>query len=67
MKEWCRIYQSEFKGENMPNLISEKEFAEDGLLSSYFKRVMTEQFVDMNSFYKQVLLMSEATAFIKAI
>lgn len=40
--EWRRIYQSEFKVNDMPNLISDKEFKEDGLLSSYYKKFASE-------------------------
>jgi hypothetical protein len=35
--EWKKIYR-DYQGPGMPNFVSEKEFSETGLLSSYFKK-----------------------------
>ena len=38
MKEWRRVFEEQFSGRDLPNLVSENEFSEDGLLSSYFRK-----------------------------
>jgi len=51
----------------MPNFIGEKEFSQDGLLSSYYKKFETDQYVDIGSLLKDLLLLTEVSNFIRQI
>lgn len=67
IKEWVEEYDKSYKENGSVDLINENEFTEDGLLSSYFKKVNSEQHIDMIALVRYILLISEISEFIKSI
>ena len=66
MKKWMDTYSIDYMQEGQCDLIDGSEFSEDGLLSRYYKKVQTDQYIDMKSLYKDVLLISELSSLINS-